>query len=79
MDISDIAKGCSFKVFSGAVENGGSVRCINAKKAGLSRKEIDALGEFVKTYGAKGLEMCIRDRSRSTAMILLASWRRFPS
>ncbi len=55
MDISDIAKGCSFKVFSGAVENGGSVRCINAKKAGLSRKEIDALGEFVKTYGAKGL------------------------
>ena len=55
MDISDIAQGCSFKVFSGAVENGGSVRCINAKKAGLSRKEIDALGEFVKTYGAKGL------------------------
>ena len=55
MDISDIAKGCSFKVFSGAVENGGSVRCINAKKAGLSRKEIDALGEFVKTYGAQGL------------------------
>ncbi len=54
-DLSDIAKNCSFKVFSGAVEQGGSVRCINASQAGLSRKEIDALGEFVKTYGAKGL------------------------
>jgi len=54
-DLSDIAKTCSFKVFSGAVENGGSVRGINVKQAGLSRKEIDALGEFAKTYGAKGL------------------------
>ena len=54
-DVSDIAQSCGFQVFSGAVERGGSVRCINAKGAGLSRKEIDALGELVKTYGAKGL------------------------
>ncbi|MDD3921214.1 MAG: aspartate--tRNA ligase, partial [Eubacteriales bacterium] len=57
VNISDIVKNCGFSVFSGAIENGGSVRCINAKGAGshLSRKDIDALGEFVKTYRAKGL------------------------
>jgi len=55
-DISGIASKCDFKVFRGAVENGGSVRGINIKGgAGFSRKEIDALGEFVKTYRAKGL------------------------
>lgn len=56
-NLSDIVKDCSFKVFVGAIENGGSVRGINAKGAAskLSRKEIDSLVEFVKTYRAKGL------------------------
>ncbi len=56
-DISDIAKGCSFKVFKDAVEGGGTVRLINmngyANK--FPRKEIDKLADFVKTYRAKGL------------------------
>jgi aspartyl-tRNA synthetase len=48
---------CGFKVFTEAIENGGDVRGINLKGASdhISRKEIDKLGEFVKTYGAKGL------------------------
>ena len=56
-DISDVVKNCGFKVFSDATASGGSVRAINAKglAAQLSRKTIDALGEFVKTYRAKGL------------------------
>ena len=55
-NLSDIVKNCSFKVFSGAVEAGGSVRAINIDGgASFSRKEIDALTEFVKTYRAKGL------------------------
>ncbi len=56
-DISDIVKDCEFSVFAGAIENGGSVRAINAEGLGekLTRKTIDALGEFVKTYRAKGL------------------------
>lgn len=47
----------AFRVFKGAIEAGGSVRGINAKGLveKLSRKEIDKLGEWVKTYGAKGL------------------------
>lgn len=64
-DISDIVKDCGFQVFSGAVKNGGSVRLINATGFSaqpspiLSRKDIDALGEFVKTYKAKGLATII--------------------
>jgi len=56
-DISDIVKNCEFSVFSGALSNGGSVRAINAEGLAeqLTRKTIDALGEFVKTYRAKGL------------------------
>jgi len=56
-NISDVVKGCDFSVFASAIENGGSVRCINAKGLGdkISRKNIDSLGEFVKTYRAKGL------------------------
>ena len=55
-DLSDAVKNCGFKVFSGAVENGGSVRAINVKGgARFSRKEIDSLVEFVKSYRAKGL------------------------
>ncbi|NLJ88857.1 MAG: aspartate--tRNA ligase [Epulopiscium sp.] len=56
VDISDIVKNCGFKVFEGAIENGGSVRGINAKTCGtFSRKQIDALVEVGKTYGAKGI------------------------
>ncbi|MBR6740308.1 MAG: aspartate--tRNA ligase [Clostridia bacterium] len=55
-DLSDAVRGCGFKVFDGALEQGGSVRGINIENgAKLSRKEIDALGEYVKTYRAKGL------------------------
>lgn len=56
-DISDIVRDCGFKVFTGAVAMGGSVRCINAKGCveHLARRELDALGEFVKIYKAKGL------------------------
>lgn len=60
-DVSEVVKNCGFKVFSGAVENGGSVRGINIKDGAskFSRKEIDSLGEFVKTYRAKGLAWLI--------------------
>ncbi|MBR2521376.1 MAG: aspartate--tRNA ligase [Oscillospiraceae bacterium] len=55
-DITNEVKGCGFGVFSSAVSAGGSVRLINVKDgARFSRKEIDSLTEFVKTYGAKGL------------------------
>ena len=55
-DISDIVKDSEFSVFSGAVAAGGTVRGINAEGMGdLPRKKIDALTEFVKGYGAKGL------------------------
>lgn len=56
VNISDLASNTEFKVFNDALSNGGSVRAINAKGcAGFGRKEIDRLGEFVKTYRAKGL------------------------
>lgn len=55
-NISDIVENCGFGVFTGALSNGGSVRGINAKGQGaMPRKKIDALVEFAKTYGAKGL------------------------
>ena len=56
-NLSDILKDSEFKVFSGAIASGGSVRAINVKGGAneLSRKEIDKLTEFVKTYKAKGL------------------------
>ncbi len=55
-DLSDIIKDSEFKVFSGAVAEGGSVRAIKIDGgAKLSRKEIDSLVEYVKTYRAKGL------------------------
>ena len=55
-DISDIVRNTEFKVFAGAVENGGSVRAINVKGgARFSRKEIDSLTEVAKTYKARGL------------------------
>ena len=55
-NISDIVENSEFKVFSGAVSNGGSVRAINVKGgAKFSRKEIDQLTEKAKHYHAKGL------------------------
>ncbi len=56
-DLSECVRNCGFSVFQNALKDGGSVRCIVAKNATahFSRKEIDALGEFVKTYKAKGL------------------------
>ena len=54
-DITEISKDCGFSVFEGAAQSG-IVTAICVKKGGsLSRKEIDALGEYVKTYKAKGL------------------------
>ena len=57
VNISECVKDCGFKVFADCVKNGGSVRAINCKggNAKLSRRDLDALGEFVKTYRAKGL------------------------
>lgn len=55
-DVSDVVKDCDFAVFKGALENGGSVRGINAKGQGaMPRKKIDKQVEFAKGYGAKGL------------------------
>ena len=56
-DISDLVKDCGFGVFSSAVEAGGSVRLINidGHAKDFPRKKIDKLGDFVKTYKAKGL------------------------
>lgn len=55
-DVSNLVKDCGFGVFTGAIENGGSVRGINAKgQGGMPRKKIDALVDFAKGCGAKGL------------------------
>ncbi|WP_278902143.1 aspartate--tRNA ligase [Dolosigranulum pigrum] len=57
VDVADIVAQSNFKVFTSIVENGGSVRGINAKGAGdaFTRKEIDGLTDIVSPYGAKGL------------------------
>ena len=55
-NVSDVVKDCEFVVFRNALENGGTVRGINAEGQGhMPRKKIDALVEFAKGYGAKGL------------------------
>ena len=55
-NVSEVVKDCEFVVFKNALENGGSVRGINAEgEGGMPRKKIDALVEFAKGYGAKGL------------------------
>ena len=60
-DVSEIVKESGFGVFTGALEAGGSVRGINVKgQAEMPRKKIDALVEFAKGYGAKGLAyLCV--------------------
>ena len=56
VDVSEVVKGCGFGVFTGALENGGSVRGINVKGQGaMSRKKIDKLVDHAKGCGAKGL------------------------
>ena len=55
-NVSDVVKDCEFVVFKSALENGGSVRGINADgQAGMPRKKIDALVEYAKGFGARGL------------------------
>ena len=55
-DVTDVVKDCEFVVFKNAIEAGGSVRGINAEGQGaMPRKKIDALVDFAKGYGAKGL------------------------
>ncbi|MEG0269829.1 MAG: aspartate--tRNA ligase [Clostridia bacterium] len=59
-DVSENVRGCGFKVFEEALENKQTICAICAKGAGsLSRKEMDALGEFVKTYHVKGLAWAV--------------------
>ncbi|WP_142305394.1 aspartate--tRNA ligase [Neobacillus jeddahensis] len=57
VDLSEIVSDSGFKVFAAAVANGGQVKAINVKSSAdkYSRKDIDALTEFVAVYGAKGL------------------------
>ena len=62
-DVTGVVKNCGFGVFTGAIENGGSVRGINAKGQGsMPRKKIDKLVDFAKDFGAKGLAyVCINE------------------
>jgi len=56
VDLTDIARGCGFKVFQAAVEKGGVVKAINAKGCGgFSRKDLDDLTEFAGRFGARGM------------------------
>ena len=63
VDVSETVKGCGFGVFTGALENGGSVRGINVEGQGhMPRKKIDKLVEHAKGCGAKGLAyLCINE------------------
>ena len=55
-DVSDVVSGCSFAVFKSALDNGGSVKGLRVEgQAAMPRKKIDALVDFAKGYGAKGL------------------------
>lgn len=62
-NVTELVKNCGFGVFTGAIENGGSVRGINVEGQGsMPRKKIDALVDFAKGYGAKGLAyICINE------------------
>lgn len=56
VDVTDVVRDFEFIVFKGAIEQGGTVRGINAKGQGaMPRKKIDKLVSFAKDYGAKGL------------------------
>ncbi|MFZ5989800.1 MAG: aspartate--tRNA ligase [Bacillota bacterium] len=71
VNISDLVENCGFKVFADAVKNGGSVRAINAKGCGrkFSRREIDALVEYVKTYRAKGMAWIVVEENELKSAI----------
>lgn len=62
-NVTELVRNCGFGVFTGAIENGGSVRGINVEGQGaMPRKKIDALVDFAKGYGAKGLAyICINE------------------
>lgn len=62
-DVTEVVRNCGFGVFTGAIENGGSVRGINARGQGaMPRKKIDKLVDFAKDFGAKGLAyLCINE------------------
>jgi len=65
-DLTELVKGCGFKVFSDAAEQGGVVRAICASGAAkFSRAQIDELTEFVKQFGAKGLAYIIVESQKS--------------
>ena len=63
VNVSELVKGCGFGVFTGALDNGGSVRGLNVKgQAAMPRKKIDALVDMAKGSGAKGLAyLCIEE------------------
>ena len=70
IDLADALTGCGFKVFSAALEAGGSVKAINVKGAAgaLTRKEIDKLTAWVKDYGAKGVAFTrVTEEARSSS------------
>ncbi|MDN5313972.1 MAG: aspartyl-tRNA synthetase [Clostridiales bacterium] len=69
-DISDLVADSPFKVFADAISNGGSVRMIAVPGgSSLSRKEIDSLGEYVKTYRAKGLAwLTVEEKPRGSIL-----------
>jgi len=59
VDVSEIVRNSEFKVFSGALSSGGSVRCVVADGcAGYSRKQIDGLTDLARHLGGKGLAFC---------------------
>lgn len=62
-DVTEIVRNCDFGVFTGAIENGGSVRGIRAEGQGaMPRKKIDKLVEFARDFGAKGLAyLCVNE------------------
>ncbi len=71
INISEEVKDCGFKVFSDAVANGGSVRCIVAEGLGdkLTRKTLDSLAEYVKTYRAKGMAWIVVEEGNLRSQI----------
>ena len=73
-NVSETVKDCQFVVFKGAMENGGSVRGINAEGQGaMPRKKIDALVEYAKGFGAKGLAYIWRFRRTAAINLHLPS------
>ncbi len=68
--LNDLVADCEFKVFSGAIANGGVVSAINAKGSKFSRKTIDKLTDTAKLYGAKGLAwIAVNDEGIKSPML----------